>query len=256
MPPSPASTKSGINKTDGLMGFWEHVSALRGHILVSLIAFVAMSAACFGFSEKAAIYLSALLPDARFIFLSPPDLFMSYVGISATAGLGLSSPVILYQLWVFLKPALRKHERRSLALGLACATLFFAAGAAFAFFVVVPYSLRFFMQFGSEHISAMLSFRAYVGYVGATVLSFGSAFELPIAVLILRSFGIISTAALRKSRPFAILAIFIGAAIITPPDVVSQVVLAVPMLGLFELSVAFCTLSDRKSNSARISNAR
>jgi sec-independent protein translocase protein TatC len=228
------------------MGFWDHVVELRRRLLVCAATLTAATVACFFFVEPAAQYLMEPVGNMTFVFLSPPELFMSYVRIALIGAVVLSSPVILFQLWMFVKPGLEKRERRALIWGLIFGALFFAAGSGFAFFVIIPFSIRFFLQYQNESIQAMFSFAEYVGFVGSMVLSFGVAFELPIATSILAALGIVKGSAMAAARRYAVLLIFVGAAIITPPDVVSQVLLAVPMVLLFELSVIIAKRHDKR----------
>ena len=231
---------------DASMPFWDHVAELRSRLLVIAAAVVAGTVACFFYVERAAEYITRPVGDMQFVYLSPPELFMSYVKIAMVGGIALSSPVILFQVWLFVRPGLSGRERFSLIVGLFFGTIFFVAGAAFSFFVIVPFSLRFFLQYQNETIKAMFSFSEYVGFVGSMVLSFGAAFELPIAVSILAGLGVVTGTALAKVRGIGVLLIFIAAAILTPPDVVSQVLLGVPMVLLFELSIILAKGQEKR----------
>jgi sec-independent protein translocase protein TatC len=233
-----------MNKAE--MGFWDHVVELRHRLLVCAVVLVVSTVACFFFVEPAAQYLMEPVGDMTFVYLSPPELFMSYVRIALIGAVVVSSPVILFQLWMFVRPGLEKRERRALIWGLLFGALFFAAGSTFAFFVIIPFSLRFFLQYQNESIRAMFSFSEYVGFVSSMVLAFGAAFELPIATSILAALGIVKGSAMAAARRYAVLLIFVGAAIITPPDIVSQVLLAMPMLVLFELSVSIAKGHDKR----------
>jgi len=228
------------------MTFWEHVAELRSRLIVATVALIAGATACFFFVEPAAAYIMAPVGDMQFVYLSPPELFMSYVRIALFGGLVVASPVILFELWLFVRPGLSGRERVSLVVGLFFGAVFFVAGAAFSFFVIVPFSLRFFLQYQNEAVKAMFSFSEYVGFVGSMVLSFGAAFELPIVVSILAGLGVVTGTGLARVRGVAVLLIFVAAAIITPPDIVSQVLLGVPMVLLFELSIALAKGQERR----------
>ncbi|PKL08367.1 MAG: twin-arginine translocase subunit TatC [Spirochaetae bacterium HGW-Spirochaetae-7] len=231
---------------DTTMSFWEHVAELRWRLLVAALAMVAGTVACFFFVEPAATFIMRPVGDMQFVFLSPPELFMSYVKLALIGGIVIASPVILFQLWLFVRPGLSKRERLSLVFGLIFGAIFFAAGATFSFFVIIPFSLRFFLQYQNEAVKAMFSFSEYVGFIGSMVLSFGAAFELPIVVSILAGLGVLTGTALAKARGVGILLIFIAAAIITPPDIVSQVLLGLPMVALFELSIMLAKGQERR----------
>jgi sec-independent protein translocase protein TatC len=228
------------------MTFWEHVGELRRRLIISAAALIVSTIGCFFIAEPAARYIMGPAGAMTFVYLSPPELFLSYVRIAFIAGLVAASPIIIFQIWLFVIPGLQKHERRALMFGLVFGAFFFAGGAAFAFFVIIPLSIRFFLQYQTESIKAMFSFAEYIGFVGSMVLAFGAAFELPVATYILSSLGIVKGSVLAAVRRYAVLLVFVGAAILTPPDVVSQVLLALPMLILFELSVKIAKRQEKR----------
>src|SRR5512145_2676831 len=145
-----------------------------------------------------------------------------------------------------MRPGLAKRERLSLLVGIAFGAVFFATGAVFSVFVIVPFSLRFFLQYQNAAVKALFSFSEYVSFIGSMVLSFGVAFELPIAVSILAGLGVVTGTGLAKARGLGVLVIFIAAAILTPPDVVSQILLGVPMVLLFELSIILAKGQEKR----------
>jgi sec-independent protein translocase protein TatC len=185
----------------------------------------------------------------EFVFLSPPDLFMTYLSLSLYAGFVLSLPVILYEIGMFIWPGLEKKERKAIFLSLLLGALLFIAGVAFGFFIMLPYMLKFFLGFGTEGIKPMISIRDYLNFVGQIVLSFGIAFELPVVTTALAGLGVINAAQLKSARKIAVLVIFIVAAILTPPDVVSQLLLALPLLVLFEVSIVLASFVEKKSKA-------
>lgn len=237
--------------SDAPMPFLAHVAELRKRLLLAFAALAAATAASFSFTEALAEYLMHPAAGLSFVYLSPPELFLAYVRIAVLAGLVISSPVILFQVWMFVRPGLLKRERRAIRAGLFFGAVFFAAGAAFSFFVILPFTLRFFLQYATERIEAVFSFGEYVGFVTSLVLSFGAAFELPVVTAILAALGVVKGSVLAKARRYAVLLVFILAAILTPPDVVSQVLLALPMLFLFELSVIVARRIERKADRRR-----
>lgn len=231
---------------DKNLPFWGHVIELRRRLLVCVLALLAGSIFAFGWAEPAARYIMAPAGGLEFVYLSPPELFMGYVRIALIAGLVLASPVILFQLWLFVRPGLERRERRSLFWSLFFGFFFFALGASFAFFVIVPFSLRFFIQYQNDAVRALFSFSEYLGFVLTMVFAFGLSFELPVLSSLLAGLGVITGTGMAKARGLAVVGIFVGAAIITPPDVVSQVLLAAPMLLLFELSVKLAKGQERR----------
>ncbi|NLJ47877.1 MAG: twin-arginine translocase subunit TatC [Treponema sp.] len=237
--------------SDAPMPFLAHVAELRRRLLWSVAALGAATIASFSFTETLAEYLMHPVDGLSFVYLSPPELFLAYVRIAVLSGLVISSPVILFQIWMFVRPGLLQKERRAILTGLFFGAFFFAAGAAFSFLVILPFTLRFFLQYATERIEAVFSFGEYVGFVTSLVLSFGAAFELPVITAILAALGVVRGSTLAGARRYAVLLVFIVAAILTPPDVVSQVLLALPMLLLFEISVMVAKRIERKADRRR-----
>lgn len=231
------------------MTYIEHLAELRKRLIVVIVFFLGFSILCFVWSKQLATFLVSPAQPVDFVFLSPPDLFMTYLSLSLYAGFILSLPIILYEVGMFIWPGLEKRERRAIFLSLLLGAVLFIGGAAFGFFVMLPYMLRFFLGFGTEGIKPMISIRDYLGFVGQIVLSFGLAFELPVVTTALAGLGIITSAQLKSARKIAVLLIFIVAAILTPPDVISQLLLALPMLVLFEGSIVLASLVEKKSKS-------
>ncbi len=232
--------------SDKNLPFWGHVIELRRRLLVCVVALIAGSVAAFGFVEPAARYLMAPAGKLDFVYLSPPELFMGYVRIALIAGLALASPIIVFQLWLFVRPGLEKRERRSLLWSLLFGLIFFSGGASFAFFVIIPFSLRFFLQYQNDAVRALFSFSEYLSFVTTMVFSFGLAFELPVLSSLLAGLGIVTGTGMARARGISILLIFIVAAVITPPDVVSQLLLALPMMLLFELAVLLAKGQEKR----------
>jgi sec-independent protein translocase protein TatC len=228
------------------MSYLEHLAELRKRLFRSVAILIITSAAAFFWVEIFADFLLAPAGDLEFIFLSPPDLFMTYVKLSLSVGLIVSLPVILFEVWMFISPALSTGEKRSIFFSLCAGSLLFLLGASFAYYVIIPFTIKFFLGYESSRISPMLSITEYFRFLFNMGLSFGAAFELPIVSGLLGALGILKTEFLVGGRRIALLLIFIVAAIITPPDIVSQVLLAIPMLGLYELSILILKYQGRK----------
>ncbi len=228
------------------MPFYSHLAELRKRIIVVLVVFIIATFASFSFTKPMADFIMKPASGLKFVFLSPPDLFIAFVKLSVYAGLAFSLPVIIYEIWMFVRPAIGATERRSILGALLFSGLFFVAGAAFAYFVIVPFTIRFFLSYSSQMVEPMISIKEYLGFISDLCVAFGLTFELPIAAAVLGALGILKAEILIRSRRIAILGIFIVAAIVTPPDVVSQILLAVPMLGLFELSIAILRVQGRR----------
>ena len=179
--------------------------------------------------------------------LGPTQGITSYIKISLIAGLLVSCPWVFYHLWMFVAAGLFPHERRYIQIATPFSALLFITGALFFMLVVAKISLEFLMKVDRWlGLQSMWTFAYYVTFVCMLMLVFGVAFQTPLAVFFLNKMGLVSIAALKRSRKFTILAIVIIAAMATPPDVVSQVTLAIPLYLLFELGIVLCYLSERK----------
>ncbi len=237
---------AGGTMSEQQMPFYGHLAEFRKRIIMVMVVFIVATLGSFTFTKPMADFIMRPATGLKFVYLSPPDLFIALVKLSIVAGLALSLPIIIYEIWMFIRPALEKRERGSILGGLLFSGLFFAAGAAFAFYVIVPFTLRFFLSYSSQMIEPMISIKEYLGFISDLCIAFGISFELPVAAAILGALGVLQADVLVKSRRMAVLGIFIAAAILTPPDVVSQILLALPMLGLFELSIMILRIQGRR----------
>ncbi|MGM9614234.1 MAG: twin-arginine translocase subunit TatC [Oscillospiraceae bacterium] len=217
-----------------------HLSELRRRLTRCALVFVALSVVSFIFIQKFVDIVLALSPDFDFVYLSPSELVTCYMKLALVLGLVFASPFILWQIWAFVEPGLTKTESRSAGSAIVGGFVFFLIGAAFCFLVILPITLEFFYNFnGSKDITASISFNNYMSFVLGMLVAFGVVFEMPVLAFLLGRLGLVGPGILVKGRKFAILVIFVLAAVITPPDVVSQIMTAVPMIGLYELSIVF-----------------
>ena len=184
--------------------------------------------------------------------LAPADGITSYIKISLIAGIILSSPWIFYQLWMFIAAGLYPHERKYVQTAVPFSTALFITGALFFLLYVAPWTLKFFIVFNRSAlgVNSNFTFTDYISFVTMLMLVFGVAFQTPIAIFILTRTGLVTIQSLARSRKFVILFIFVLAAIVTPPDVISQITLAVPLYALFELGILLSWLSERKRKKA------
>lgn len=224
----------------------EHLTELRNRILYMAVIFIGCTLVAYQFSELLVMDMIGIVPEVSFVFISPAELLLSYIKIAVIMGLTVSAPFLITQIWLFVSPALEKREKRTLVFSLIFGSVFFILGVVFAYVIVLPMMIRFFMGFQMEGIEEMISFESYLSLILSTVLSFGIIFELPTIMVILARFGIVTTAFMRRYRKYIVLVIFIVAAVLTPPDVISQVLLALPMLMLFELGLLFASMAERK----------
>jgi sec-independent protein translocase protein TatC len=190
---------------------------------------------------------SSSLTKNRLQILAPADPFIGFMKISLISGLIISSPWVFYQLWMFVAAGLYANERRYVKIAVPFSTGLFVVGALFFLFVVAPISLGFFLGFGDWlGVSSNWTFQKYISFVTMLMLVFGLGFQTPIAIFVLNRTGLVSIAGLRKSRKYVIVAMFALAAIATPPDVISQITLAIPLYALFELGILMSWLAERK----------
>jgi sec-independent protein translocase protein TatC len=182
--------------------------------------------------------------------LGPTQGITSYIKISLIAGLVLSCPWVFYHLWMFVAAGLYPHERRYIQIATPFSAVLFIAGALFFLLVVAEISLEFLIKIDRWlGLQSMWTFAYYVSFVTMLMLVFGIAFQTPLAIFFLHKMGLVSIAALKSSRKYTVLAIVVLAAMATPPDVVSQVTLAIPLYILFELGIVLCYLSERKKKA-------
>ena len=226
----------------------EHLSELRKRLIYSFISLIVCSILSYNFSEIIVKDMINKAPDIEFVFIAPAELFMSYLKIAIVGGLVFSLPIILFNIWLFIKPGLDNSERRLIISSLLVGGILFFLGGLFAYLLVLPTTITFLTNFQINEIKPMISFSNYLSFAITFILSFGVAFEMPILMSIIVKFGLVSTKTLQKNRKMAILIIFILAAILTPPDVISQTSLAIPMLLLFEIGIFFSKLVENKKS--------
>ena len=236
--------------------FFEHLDELRQRLIVSLSAFFICALPAMFYSERLLDWLMGPLvrelPAAY--FFSPADAFVVKVKVALLGAAVLSSPVVLGQLWFFITPALYGNEKRALLPLIILTTFLFILGAVFSFYGVVPITLHFLIGMQSEFMRPLVSVSEYLSFLTSMVFAFGVAFNLPVFILALVGSGMVSAKMLNQFQRWAVLIIFILAAVLTPgPDIASQLMLAVPLLVLFELSIAGAVLLERmrRKNSVK-----
>ena len=238
--PDPADSAEG-----GAEGsFISHLLELRNRLLYSVLFIGIIFLALVPFSSKvysrvAQPLISVLPKGATMIATDVTSPFLTPIKLTLAVAIVIAIPFVLYQLWAFIAPGLYRHERRLVLPLLVSSTALFYTGMAFAYFVIFPMVFRFFVHSLPAGVTMMTDIRSYLNFVFSMFFAFGLAFELPVAVVLLAWMGILDPDALAKKRPYVILAVFVIAAFLTPPDVFSQTFLAVPMLLLFEIGLFF-----------------
>lgn len=226
------------------VSFWEHLEELRRRLLIMLAALVVTTVVAFMFSER--IMKVATSPaGGTLLALSPAEAVTASLRISLVAGAIAAAPVIFVQIWAFLAPGLYRDEKRGFLTVVVSCLILFAAGAGFGWFVMLEPTLMLFRSFETGVIHGTWSVSGYTGFLGTFILVFGLAFQLPLVIMILTRLGIVSPKALGKARRHVAVALLVIAAILTPPDPVTQVILAVPLYALFELSLLAARLAGR-----------
>ncbi len=231
--------------------FTGHLEELRKRLVACFIAIGIGFVISYGFKEKLFDILSHPLisvmgADDKLIFTGLPEAFFTYLKVAFLSGFMLAAPVVLYQFWMFVAPGLYKKERSLLVPIVLLSSVFFVGGALFGYFIVFPFGFKFFLGFATETIQPLPSMREYLSFSSKLLLAFGLSFELPLVLTFLAKLGIITADFLKKNRKYALLLFFVGAAILTPPDVVTQIMLALPLMALYELSILGARLFGKK----------
>ncbi|MFC1590699.1 twin-arginine translocase subunit TatC [Candidatus Omnitrophota bacterium] len=222
----------------------EHLEELRGRAIKCLL-FV-LAASILAYSRSGAILELLTVPVGRLVFIAPQEAFIAHIYVSFFFGIVISSPFLLFQVWRFVAGGLSERERKWLILFAPMSFIFLVVGSAFGYFIIIPIGLKFLLGFATDLLTPMISVSRYIAFVGGMILVFGAAFELPIAVLFLTKIGMVSPAFLCAKRKYIVVLIFIAGAFLTPPDVVTQLLLALPLLGLFEISILLSRLVYRE----------
>ena len=220
-----------------------HLAALRRMLVFSAAAIAAAFFLVFYFAADALMTLLLSPITARgieVIYTAMSEALVTKMKVSFIAAVVLVSPVVLWQVWAFIKPALYSHEKRSIRLLFFITVFLFLLGVAFCYSAVYMLAVDFFLVSGENLAVPMLSIDKYVSFLFGFVVPFGLAFELPVALYLTTRMGVTNYAMLAPKRKFVILAIAVIAAVLTPPDVVSQMMLGVPILLLFEISLQIC----------------
>lgn len=232
---------------DSRMSLLGHLTELRKRLIICLACFLISFSACLSQAEWFTQLLLSRGEQFAFVYIAPTELFMSYIRIALVGGVVATIPVIGYHTWKFVRPGLRDKECVVVFLVMTVGLLLFALGAFFAFAVVLPILLNFFARLDTTGtVTAMVSIQEYIGYVLSTMITFGIVFETPIILMLLTAAGAVRPKTLQKNFKYVVLSILVVSAVITPPDVTSQILMAVPLMVLFYLSILLCRLLFRR----------
>ena len=234
----------------------EHLGELRARLFRVVLAWGIGTVAAWNFSEEIFGLLlepavEALGGDATLQAIAPTEIFFTYLKCAVLAGFVFALPVIFWQIWAFVSPGLYPTEKTAIVPFVAVSTLLFGGGATFGYTIVFPLMFSFFTGFDSDFVRSAWTMREVFALTTRLFLAFGVSFELPVVVFFLSVTGIVDARTLLRGTPYAVLGVFVMAAILTPPDWVSQVFLAVPMVGLYLLGVGVAFIvSLRRKKSA------
>jgi len=223
-------------------GLFSHLIELRSRLMKAIFALVVVLVALVPFANRlyswlAAPLVSRLPQGAHLIATEVASPFITPLKLAFYTALFISMPVILYQLWAFVSPGLYKHEKRLARPLLVAALILFYTGCAFAYFLVLPAAFRFLTAVTPQGVEMMTDITHYLDFVMLMFFAFGLCFEVPVAVVVLAAVGIVDLDKLRKGRRYAVVGAFAIAAVVTPPDITSMIMLAIPMCLLYELGV-------------------
>ena len=217
---------------DGTMSLTAHLAELRSRIIKSLLAIGAGSCITYFFLDEITKFLTA--PVGKLYYMQPGEAFFTYLKIDIVTGFLIALPVVFFHVWRFFLPALTKSERAVLGLIVPTSVILFFAGLAFSFFFILPTALKFFMGFSSEDLETMFSFKNYFDFVIMFVLPFGFVFQLPLIITVLGKLGILTSEFLGRYRRIVFFLSFVIGALVTSPDVFTQVAVAIPVMFLYE----------------------
>lgn len=243
----------------GKMPLLDHLMELRQRLVFSAVAFILCFFVGYWLAEPIFTFLVQPLADItagqagrRMIYTALHEAFFTYIKVGFFFAACVSFPFVSMQLWLFIAPGLYKHERRAIMPFLVATPFLFTLGAAMVYYIVVPLAWQFFLGFehpgGNGDLPLVLEPKVdqYLSLVMRLIFAFGVAFELPVLIVLMAKVGIVSVEGLRAKRKYAIVVAFIAAAILTPPDVISQVLLAVPIIILYEISILCARVIEKK----------
>ncbi len=254
---------------NGKISFFSHLSELRHRIFISVAIISLFFIIAFHFSEilfkgliipmKKDISLSLESPyvsfvpketrEASLVFLAPAEAFWMHLKVSLVSAIIISLPIILFEVWRFISPGLLAREKKYLLPFIIMGTSLFLIGASFCFLIVLPFAMGFLLNYKTELLIPMISIGNYVDFSLKFILAFGTIFELPIALIFLTKFGLVTPQKLAKFRKYAVILAFVTAAILTPtPDAFNQILMAGPIIILYEIGIMVSRLFYRKSS--------
>ncbi|MEW6320937.1 MAG: twin-arginine translocase subunit TatC [Acidobacteriota bacterium] len=251
-PPSPFDEDE--EPLEGRMTFLEHLDELRKRITHAVVALLVGFLVAFSFIQPVVDFvykpMAAVVPDKKLIFTEPAEAFLIYIKIAALCGLLLASPYVMLQVWLFIAPGLYANEKKLAVPFVFFSSALFVAGAAFSHYLAFPFAWNFFAGFSNEYMSFMPRIEPVFGMYVKLALAFGVVFQLPMLVFVLARLGLVTAGFLSRNFKYAVLIIFVVAAVITPsPDPTTQILVALPMTFLYGVSILIAWLFGRKTEA-------
>lgn len=257
-PPEPEEERHepSEDEDESRMPFLAHLEELRSCLVRSAIAVGVCFLGTYIFKEElyqglAQPLKAAMPPGAKLIYTAPAEAFFTYLKIALLAAIVVACPVIFHQFWRFIAPGLYDHERKAVWPFVLVSSVLFIVGAVFCYTMVFPYAFQFFMSFATDDIVPMLSLKSYLSFSATLLFAFGVIFEMPLVLVFLGRIGVVSSKGLKKNRKYAILIMFVAGAMFTPPDVVTQIMMAVPLIILYEISIWMVVATEKKKAERR-----
>ena len=214
----------------------DHLQEFRKRLIIRLVVVAIAALACYNYVDDIIALLSG--PAGKLYFMNPSEVFFTYMEIALYAGILFTLPVLLYEVWAFVAPALWPEERRAVLVILPTAVILFYVGLVFAYYLVIPAAVTFFMGFATQTLQPMFSLESYLSFILALTLPFGFIFELPLIVVFLAKIGLVTGDFLKGKRKILIVIAFIFAAVVSPTtDIFTQTMIAVPLIVLYEISL-------------------
>lgn len=240
-----------IENEEGVMTLTGHLKELRNRIIVCLVVLVAGVLICFDKASQIVdmLVLQGQVYGYQFIAVAPQEMIIQYLKVAVIGSIVITLPVLLFQIWAFLKPGLKKNENTFFFLALVFGLICFVIGVLFAHKITLPFMLRFLYGVNtSPYITMSITVENYLSFVLLVYLIFGMVFEMPMLSIVLTQMGLLRPEWMKAARPYMIIVIFFIAAVITPPDPVSQIMVAIPMCLLYQLSIYLCKIFRKRKD--------
>lgn len=236
-------------ETDERTPFLQHLEELRSRLIYSLAGVAVGFALSYWKIREVFAFLirpleASMKDDSAIVMIKMTEGFLTYLKLAFYTGLLAASPLVIYQVWSFVSPGLYKHEKRAVVPLVVASSILFAVGVVFAYSIVLPFGIKYLLEFVGDQVQATLSMSSYVSFSCLFMILFGIVFQLPLVMLVLSRLGIVRGSQLASSRKYVLLLCFLVGAMLTPPDVISQTLMAVPVLLLFEISIWLVRITE------------